>query len=195
MWSHEQPGVRNAAVVFDLQTLAPTYQLVIGLPGRSNALAIARRLGMGEAIIEEARGMITTEAMIADDLLDEIHRTRDDIRRDKAMIAALRKETEQAHAILEERLDNIETERRQLLAQAREEAQAELEDLRAEMRRMRRRLQAAGQPLEALREVEGSAEDLEAEIEQPDRPRDQPAGRLRGGAPAAPGRSGVGAFD
>ncbi len=167
VWSHEQPGVRNASVVFDLQTLAPTYQLVIGLPGRSNALAIAKGLGMSDAIIEEARGMITTEAMIADDLLDEIHRTRDEIRRDKAMIAALRKETEQAHAVLEERLDNIEAERRQLLAQAREEAQAELEDLRAEMRRLRRRLQAAGQPLEALREVEGSAEDLESEIEQP----------------------------
>ena len=167
VWSHEQPGVRNASVVFDLQTLAPTYQLVIGLPGRSNALAIARRLGMDEALVEEARGMVATEAMIADDLLDEIHHTRDEIRREKTTALSLRKEAEAAHAQLQERLDGIETERRDLLAEARQEAQEELEELRAEMRRMRRRLQAAGQPLEALREVEGAAEDLEDELARP----------------------------
>jgi DNA mismatch repair protein MutS2 len=167
IWSHEQPGVRNASVVFDLATLAPTYQLVIGLPGRSNALAIAKRLGLDDSIVEAARGMVTTEAMIADDLLDEIHRTRDEIRREKAAAASLRKDAERAHNELQERLDHIEDERRELLAEARQEAQEELEELRAEMRRMRRRLQAAGQPLEALREVEGDAEDLEDELDQP----------------------------
>jgi len=167
VWSHEQRGVRNASVVFDLETLAPTYQLVIGLPGRSNALAIAARLGMDPAIIGEARGMITTESMIADDLLDEIHRTRDDIRREKAAAAAIRKEAEDLRRELQERLDAIETERRSLLQEAREEIKAELEDLQAELRRLRRRLQAAGQPLEALKEIEDSAGELEAELEAP----------------------------
>ncbi|MBL8120489.1 MAG: endonuclease MutS2, partial [Anaerolineae bacterium] len=77
----ETPGVRNASVEFDLQTLRPTYRLIIGLPGRSNALAIATRLGLDEAIIERARTMVTTEDLVADDLLDEIQRTREDIRR------------------------------------------------------------------------------------------------------------------
>lgn len=167
VWSHEQRGVRNASVVFDLETLAPTYQLVIGLPGRSNALAIAARLGMDPAIIAEARSMITTEAMIADDLLDEIHRTRDDIRREKAAAAATRKEAEELRRQLQARLDAIETERRNLLQEARDEIKAELEDLQAELRRLRRRLQAAGQPLEALKEIEESAEELEAELETP----------------------------
>ncbi|GAB4574424.1 MAG: endonuclease MutS2 [Anaerolineae bacterium] len=167
VWSHETPGVRNASVVFDLETLAPTYQLVIGLPGRSNALAIASRLGMDPAIIEEARNMIATEAMIADDLLDEIHRTRDDIRREKAAAAALRKEADDLRHELQKRLDNIEAERREMLEAARAEIREELEELRAEIRRLRRRLQAAGQPLEALKKVESTLESLEREVEAP----------------------------
>ena len=167
IWSHETPGVRNASVVFDLETLAPTYQLVIGLPGRSNALAIAARLGMEESIIEQARGMITTESLIADDLLDEIHRTRDDIRREKAAAAAARKEAEDLRAELQERLSAIEAERRELLAEARAEIQEEMEDIRQEIRRLRRHLQAAGQPLEAIRQVEDTLQDLEEAFEEP----------------------------
>ena len=81
IYSVETPGVRNASVEFDLNTLAPTYRLIIGLPGRSNALAIATRLGLDPNIIEDARGMVATEELVADDLLDEIQRTREDIRR------------------------------------------------------------------------------------------------------------------
>ena len=77
----ETPGVRNASVEFDPQTLRPTYRLVIGLPGRSNALAIAGRLGLDTGIIEAARHMVATEELVADDLLDEIQRTREEIRR------------------------------------------------------------------------------------------------------------------
>ncbi len=167
VWSHEQPGVRNASVVFDLDTLAPTYQLVIGLPGRSNALAIAARLGMNPGIIEEARGMITTEAMVTDDLLDEIHKTRDEIRREKAAAAAARKAAEDVRHELQDRLDDIEAERRVLMQEAREDIKDELEGMRVEMRRLRSRLQAAGQPLEAIREVEDTLGDLEREVDEP----------------------------
>ena len=167
VWSHEQKGVRNASVVFDLETLAPTYQLVIGLPGRSNALAIASRLGMRDTIINEARTMITTESMVADDLLDEIHKTRDEIRREKTAASAIRYEAEEVRGELQDRLDNIEAERRRLMGEAREEINEELEDLRAEMRRMRRRLQAAGQPLEAIKQVEESLDTVRDSLEQP----------------------------
>ncbi len=167
VWSHEQKGVRNASVVFDLKTLAPTYELVIGLPGRSNALAIAEGLGMNTAIIQEARTMITTESMIADDLLDEIHKTRDDIRREKAAAAAVRKEAEDIQRELQDRLDAIEDERRVLMQEAREDIKDELEEMRAEMRRLRRRLQAAAQPLEAIKEAEGTLKELQDEVEAP----------------------------
>ncbi len=166
IWSHEQPGVRNASVVFDLETLAPTYQLVIGLPGRSNALAIAARLGLDPEIIEDARSMVATESLIADDLLDEIHRTRDQIRREKAAAAEARREAEALRDALRQQLDEIEEERRKLLAQARAEAEEELRQLRREVRRLRRQLQVAGQPLDAIRQVESTLKTLEDEVEE-----------------------------
>ncbi len=167
VWSHEKPGVRNASVVFDLNTLAPTYQLVIGLPGRSNALAIASRLGMQESIIEDARSMITTESLIADDLLDEIHRTRDDIRREKAAAAEARRDADDLRNQLQERLGDIDAERRDLLAEARDEAQEEVEEVRAEIRRLKRSLQAAGQPLEAIHQVENTLASVQDELDEP----------------------------
>ena len=88
IYSVETPGVRNASVEFDLETLAPTYRLIIGLPGRSNALAIAARLGLDQAIIDDARSMVATEDLIADDLLDEINRTRESIRSEYDLLAS-----------------------------------------------------------------------------------------------------------
>ena len=70
MYAGNEPGVLNASVEFDLATLRPTYRLIIGLPGRSNALAIAKRLGLSDEIIDSARSMVTTEDLVADDLLD-----------------------------------------------------------------------------------------------------------------------------
>jgi DNA mismatch repair protein MutS2 len=163
IYSHQTPGVQNASVEFDLQTLAPTYRLVIGLPGRSNALAIAERLGLPPRIVERARGLMTEGDLIADDLLDEIHRKREETRR--AAEASLRSfaALEELRAELRGRLDGIEEERRAILAQAREEAQQELEALRAEIRQLRRRLNAAGQPLDVIRQIESQVKTLEAE--------------------------------
>ena len=71
-YGHEKPGVSNASVEFNLQTLAPTYRLMVGLPGRSNALAIAQRLGMPGPIIQSARADLNPTDVRAEDLLDEI---------------------------------------------------------------------------------------------------------------------------
>ena len=76
-YAHATPGVVNASVEFDLETLRPTYHLTIGLPGRSNALAIAERLGLPDEIVSVARAEISPADLRAEDLLDEIHRQRD----------------------------------------------------------------------------------------------------------------------
>ncbi len=164
IYSHETPGVQNASVEFNLKTLAPTYRLVVGLPGRSNALAIAERLGLPRRIIEGARGLLTEDDLIADDLLDELHKKREETRR--AAEASLKSFTavEELRAELRGRLESIEDERRDVLAQAREDAQEELEALRVEMRRLRKRLSAAAQPLDVIRQVEGEVKGLEGEM-------------------------------
>jgi DNA mismatch repair protein MutS2 len=160
IYSVETPGVRNASVEFDLETLAPTYRLVVGLPGRSNALAIAKRLGLREDIIETARGMVATEDLIADDLLDEINRTRDNIRRQHSEVAALKQELQEERDSLQARLDKIEDERRDIINTARRNAETELADINKEIRRLRNDMRSAGLPLETLRAIQTAAERL-----------------------------------
>lgn len=160
IYSVETPGVRNASVEFDLETLAPTYRLIIGLPGRSNALAIASRLGLDAAIIENARGMVATEDLVADDLLDEIHRTRETIRKQHEEIMRLREELEAQRDSLRARLDTIEDERRDVINSARRHAEDELTDFRKEIRRLRNEMRTAGLPLETLRAVQMAAEKI-----------------------------------
>lgn len=164
IYSHEKNGVSNASVEFNLETLAPTYRLIVGLPGRSNALAIAERLGLPSRIIERARSMVTSDDLIADDLLDEIHKTRDEIRRKHEEVAGLKAEAEALREDLRQRLENIEEERRKLMIDARYEAEQELEALRAEIRMVRKRLMAAGQPLDVIRLVEDEAGGIETEL-------------------------------
>lgn len=167
IYSVETPGVRNASVEFDLETLAPTYRLIVGLPGRSNALAIARRLGLREDIIEAARGMVATEDLIADDLLDEIHRTREEIRRQHAIVDNLRHELQEQRDTLQARLDKIEDERRDIINAARRNAESEMDELRKEIKRLRRDLQTAGLPLEQVRQVQQAADKAAVEINKP----------------------------
>ncbi|MCQ3930527.1 MAG: endonuclease MutS2 [Chloroflexi bacterium] len=152
-FGYERPGVRNASVEFDLETLAPTYRLMVGIPGRSNALAIASRLGLPADIIEQARGMVATEDLKVDDLLDEIQKTRDEIRHLLSRKQEEEAEIDNLRLELVDRVENIEHERRKILAEAREQAEADLEDLRREVRRMQRQLEGAGQPLDAIRQL------------------------------------------
>ncbi|MCU0476520.1 MAG: endonuclease MutS2, partial [Anaerolineae bacterium] len=137
VYSVETPGVRNASVEFNLETLRPTYRLIVGLPGRSNALAIAKRLGLAEFIIEAARGMVATEDLVADDLLDEIHRTRETMRQQNAEISALRAESETLRDELQARLDKLEDERRDIINTARRNAENELAQFNRDLKRLR----------------------------------------------------------
>jgi DNA mismatch repair protein MutS2 len=167
IYSVETRGVRNASVEFDLNTLAPTYRLIIGLPGRSNALAIATRLGLNRDIIEQARSMVTTEDLIADDLLDEIHRTREDMRRQQAQITALRNQIENERAELSARLSSAEDERRNIIAAARRDMQNELDTFRREVRKLRSDMRDASLPLEALKQVQDATNSVENLIRAP----------------------------
>ena len=125
------PGVRNASMEFDLETLRPTYHLTIGLPGRSNALAIAERLGLGHALIERAQALVSPEDLQSERLLDEIHRQRDLARSARQEAESLRSDVREQEAELTARLEAVEEEQRHVLEAARQQAQAELETLHA----------------------------------------------------------------
>ncbi|MCX7680872.1 MAG: endonuclease MutS2 [Anaerolineae bacterium] len=158
------PGVRNACVEFDPQTLSPTYKLTIGLPGRSNAFAIARRLGLPEEIVAAARHMVAPETLRTEDMLADIHNLRLQAARARDAALASQAEAERLARELRARLESIEQERLQILEQARAEAAAELEALRAELRALRRRLQFATAPQEELAAVEQATAALAADL-------------------------------
>jgi DNA mismatch repair protein MutS2 len=160
-FAHITPGVHNASVEFDSETFQPTFRLVVGLPGRSNALAIAERLGLDRTIVGRARSMISPEELQSSGLLDEIYRQREVTRQMLAEAEEARKKVEVLQAELERRLSEIEEERRKILAQAQEEGQAELQQLREEINTLRRRLTVAKQPLDVLKEAESEVEELE----------------------------------
>jgi DNA mismatch repair protein MutS2 len=166
-FAHATPGVVNASVEFDLETLQPTFHLTIGLPGRSNALAIAERLGLPQEIISDARAEISPEDLRAEDLLDEIFRQRDAARSARAAAELARKNAETLRNELLERLDNIEDERRKVLEEAYSQAEAQLQALQAEMAGVRKTLARARQPADALDAVEEQVKRLEETIDQP----------------------------
>lgn len=160
VYAVETKGVRNASVEFNLETLAPTYRLIIGLPGRSNALAIAKRLGLDETIIESARHLVTTDDLIADGLLDEIQHTRHDLQQQNEQITALRQQIQAQRDALQERLDKIEDERRDIIRAARRHAEGELEEFKKELRRLQGDLRTAGLPLEPTRAIQEAVQKI-----------------------------------
>jgi len=158
--------VRNASVEFDLETLSPTYRLIVGLPGRSNALAIARRLGLDETIIDDARTLVATDSLVADDMLDEIQRTRQEITAQRDEVQALRDELASKRAELQARLDAIEQERRDVIRQTRRDTEVQLENFKKELGQLRSEMRRASLPIEKLATLQESAEKAVEIIQQ-----------------------------
>ena len=167
-YAHATPGVINASMEFDLDTFRPTYHLTVGLPGRSNALAIAQRLGLREDIVELARSTIDPEELKAEDLLNEIHRQRDLTRNARTVAEEVQKQVEELREELRNRLENIEDERLDILANTKEEVQVDLEVLKKEIQKARSQLSLARQPLEVIHQVEEQIKEVEEALKTPD---------------------------
>lgn len=160
-------GVVNASVEFDLKTLAPTYHLTVGLPGRSNALAIAKRLGLSDEVLEQARSGIDPADLKAEDLLDDIHRERERARRAHERAAEAERSAEALRAELAERLELIEDERIEVLETARKQAKQELDALKTQAGRLRADLARQREPLDKVQAVKQAIEALEDTVEEP----------------------------
>ena len=161
VWAHTTSGATNASVEFDPETLRPTYKLTIGLPGRSNAFAIATRLGLPDEIVMRAKSMVAEGDLKVEDLLAEIHQQKEAIAQSREIADRARREAETTSRQLRERLNKIEDERTDILETAREEAQAQVELLREEIDRLRKKLADVQKP-----EVAAIAAEIIAEIKQ-----------------------------
>jgi DNA mismatch repair protein MutS2 len=178
-FAHTTPGVVNASLDFNLQTLRPTYKLTIGLPGRSNALAIAQRLGLPQEIIETAKQDINPDDLRADKLIGDIHRQRKIAFKESEKAGRARSEARRLEHDLTERLDHIEQERQKVLEQARAEGELEVELLKAQLKLLKRELKKVHQPLDELQRIEEKVEVVEQQFQQPMAPqkRAEPSSR------------------
>jgi DNA mismatch repair protein MutS2 len=140
MYAHETPGVTNASVEFDLETLAPTYHLSIGLPGHSNAFAIADRLGLPAPIVRRAQQSVSSSHLDAERFLAQIKETHAQTAQAQAEAEQARTASQELVSELRTRLANIEREREQILEEARERAAEEVATVRHELRSIRRQL-------------------------------------------------------
>ncbi len=137
VFAHSTPFVTNASVEFDIETLSPTYKLSIGLPGRSNAFAIARRLGLPNDVVTKAEALVSPQSLEAEAMLAEIKRAREAALTAESDAKAQQRHAEALHADLRYRLAKVEEARREVLTETRGQAQAELEAVREEIGRLR----------------------------------------------------------
>ncbi|MBE0671108.1 MAG: Smr/MutS family protein [Anaerolineales bacterium] len=166
-FAHSTDGVVNASLEFDIKTLRPTYKLTLGLPGRSNALLIAQKLGLPQPIIEAAKAEINPLDLRADKLLDDIRKERNRTSREREKLEKQRAKLEAQNVELEKRLEKIEDERRATIARARAEGELEVAVLKRNIDSLKSQLKKASQPLTAIRAIEEKMEKMEEKVEAP----------------------------
>ena len=176
-YAHTTEGVVNASMEFNMHTLKPTYHLTQGLPGRSNALLIAEKLGMPDEILAEARGGIHPDELRTEDLLDEINRQRQLARKARNRAERERQKATVMRQKLNQRLEQVEEERLKILEDARNEAQDLLENMQSELKQTRRALSKARKPLEEVEPLTQTVQEMEKKVAKPVERREVPGER------------------
>jgi DNA mismatch repair protein MutS2 len=138
------PGVENASVEFDLETLSPTYRLTIGLPGRSNAFAIAAKLGLPNEIIAAAQSLVAPEAMLNDSLLERVRSAQDAADGALSEAEQARERARRLEADLQAKMAQVDETRRTVLTETRAQGAREIELVRAEIAKLRSRILRTG---------------------------------------------------
>ena len=131
LYAMRTSGVVNASCEFNVDTLQPTYKLLIGIPGKSNAFAISRKLGLSEDIIKDASDLLSKNDKDFEDVLSQLEQQRQQMERARAEAETLRKETENIRKDSEVLNLKLQQEREKLLEKARAEAKRIIDDARA----------------------------------------------------------------
>jgi len=170
-FAHEQSGVVNASVEFNIETLSPTYRLSIGLPGRSNALAIASRLGLDEQIIERSRAFLGSAGVRMENLLEGLQTEQKAAEDARFHLTMERVEAEYQRKQLEQERHKLEEERVKILNEARKQAARELDEVRASLAKVKIDVHRANMTRERLGEARQRVSGLDEKVRPLPEPR------------------------
>ena len=157
------PGVENASCEFDVATLRPTYRLLIGIPGKSNAFAISRKLGLAEDIIAEAGGYIDTNQEAFEDVIADLDKKRGEMEQAERAVKRLHEEATALKAEAQKLQNNLDQQKARLLQEAREEARSILAQAKEAADQAIRDMHRRGEPVS--REMEEARAGLRLALE------------------------------
>ncbi|WP_197050731.1 endonuclease MutS2 [Deinococcus sp. YIM 77859] len=161
LFALETPGLKNASMGFDLETLSPTYRLQVGQPGRSYALAIARRMGLPPAVLARAEELLGPDAGLMERMLEGLERERTDLAAQLEAAAAARREAEAELARVRHERETLDARRNEMLAEAAQKAETLYADAIERVRTLRARAQedsARPRVMQELRELRAAAQ-------------------------------------
>ncbi|MDD9784874.1 endonuclease MutS2 [Priestia megaterium] len=182
-YGYNREGVVNASVEFDIETLSPTYKLLIGVPGRSNAFEISKRLGLSAEVIERSKGYIGSETNKVENMIASLEDSRRQSEHELEEAEELRKEAQKLHKELQSQIIEFNEKRDKLYEKAEEKAQAtvkaaseEAEKIISDLRKMSQKNHALVKEhelIEARKRLEDAVPTLEKSKKKPAAPKKQ----------------------
>lgn len=161
LFALETPGLKNASMGFDVEALAPTYQLQVGQPGRSYALAIARRMGLPEGVLARAEALLGPDAGLMERMLEGLERERADLASELERATTARRDAEAELGRVRQERETLEARRNEMIAEAAQKAETLYADAIERVRTLRARAQedsARPRVMQELRELRSAAQ-------------------------------------